>query len=55
MPKNVGRLNQGTIKTMEAKGSKINGEATPTKTPHSGPVPKNQIPTRDNGNTVGRK
>lgn len=55
MPKNVGSLYKGTIKTMEAKGSKINGEAMPQKAPHAGPVPKNQVPNRDNGNTVGRK
>lgn len=53
MPHNVGRYQQGSIKTMDAKGSKCAGDKTPVKAPPAGAVPHNQVPTRLNGNTVG--
>ena len=53
MPKNVGRYSQGDIKTMADFGYNHGGEKTPQRAGEAGPVPKNQLPVRDNGNTVG--
>jgi hypothetical protein len=54
MPKNVGRYQQGSIKTQGEMGDEfLAGDKTPTKAAPAGPVPKNQVPVRDNGGTVG--
>lgn len=54
MPKNVGRYDQGDIKTQAAMGDEfLDGDKLPTRAAPAGPVPRNQVPVRDNGNTVG--
>lgn len=54
MPKNVGRYSQGSIVTRAAMGDEfLAGDKTPTKAAPAGPVPRNEVPGRDNGNTVG--
>lgn len=53
MPKNVGRYEQGHSKQFPNFGDHSKGDKTPTKAAPAGPVPHNQVPVRDNGNTVG--
>lgn len=54
MPKNVGKYQQGDIKTQAAMGDEfLKGDHVPQRAAPAGPVPKNQVPVRDNGNTVG--
>lgn len=54
MPKNVGKYEQGGIKTQPAMGDEfLKGDKVPGKAGPAGPVPSNQVPVRDNGNTVG--
>lgn len=54
MPKNVGRYQQGNIKTMPAAGPDLGqGDKVPTKAPPAGPVPKNKVMGYENDNTVG--
>lgn len=54
MPKNVGRYDQGNIAPRAPMGDEfLHGDKTPTKAAPAGPVPRNQVPVRDNGNTVG--
>lgn len=54
MPKNVGKYDQGTIKTQAAMGDEfLEGDKLPKRAAPAGPVPKNQVVGYDNGNTVG--
>lgn len=54
MPKNVGKYQQGGIAPRPAMGDEfLDGDKMPTRAAPAGPVPKNQVPVRDNGNTVG--
>lgn len=53
MPKNVGRYEQGHNKTMADFGYEHGGGDTPSRATPAGPVPRNQLPVRDNGKTVG--
>lgn len=51
MPKNVGRYEQGGMKTQPTFQKE--GGGVPTKTPMPPPAPKNEPMKRDNGRTVG--
>lgn len=52
--KNVGRYDQGGIAPRAPMGDEfLKGSKTPTRAAPAGPVPKNQVPVRDNGGTVG--
>lgn len=54
MPKNVGSYQQGNITTMAPFGeTDMDPDDMPTRAAPAGPVPRNQVPTRDNGHTVG--
>lgn len=53
MPKNVGRYQQGDIKTMAARGDVSGGDKMPQRAAPAGRAPMNKVPVRDNGNTVG--
>lgn len=51
MPKNVGRYEQGGMKTQPDWTNESGGE--PKRHPPAAPAPKNPPIQRDNGNTVG--
>lgn len=53
MPKNVGRYDQGDIKTMAPEGYEYGGSKVPNRAGPAGPVPKNKVMPFENDKTVG--
>lgn len=52
MPKNVGRYQQGNIKTQPDFGDHSGGDKMPSRTAPAPAPPKNKVMGYDNGNTV---